>query len=403
MDGPQFDALVADIRLHRVREPVVLYEGKILDGRNRKRAADIAGIPCPTQPYEGDDPSAFVFSRNLYRHHLNESQRAMVAAKLVNLRLGDNQYTMRGSANLPTHRAASHLNVSERLVRHGLAVREHGVPDLIRAVEAGEVRVSPADEIARLTEAEQQELLAAFPNPAFMAQFNKRRKQRAAESRARVARIAQQPVVLPAGKFETSVIDLPWPIERGGVPDGDVGWDYPTMTLDEIKAHAREIIRPLIADNGHTFWWTTQKFLPITFDFLKEAEVEYGGFTMVWDKGRGPQPQGLPCYNNEFVVYGRRGSPRFFTFEQHFKTCFQAKPREQGRKPDELYDMIRRVTRGPRIDMFSREKREGFAQHGNEIDRFAEVALGDVRRGRCALIDQYGFGVNQPVPDAALT
>jgi N6-adenosine-specific RNA methylase IME4 len=44
--------------------------------------------------------------------------------------------------------------------------------------------------------------------------------------------------------------------------------------------------------------------------------------------------------------------------------------REHSRKPDEFYDLIRRVSPGPRLDMFSREKRDGFEQHGNEIGFF---------------------------------
>jgi ParB-like chromosome segregation protein Spo0J len=59
----EFDDLVADIKAHGVREPIWLYEGQILDGRNRYTAAGIAGVDCPTRTYEGDDPVAFGMSR----------------------------------------------------------------------------------------------------------------------------------------------------------------------------------------------------------------------------------------------------------------------------------------------------------------------------------------------------
>ena len=48
-----------------------------------------------------------------------------------------------------------------------------------------------------------------------------------------------------------------------------------------------------------------------------------------------------------------------------------------SRKPDEFYDMIRRVTAERRIDVFSREAREGFAQFGNEIAKFSDCADND--------------------------
>src|SRR4051794_1814510 len=84
MEGADCEELVADVRAHGVREPW-LYQGEILDGRNRYLAAIAAGVPCPTRIYEGDDPVGFVISLNLKRRHLDTSQRAMIAAKLANM------------------------------------------------------------------------------------------------------------------------------------------------------------------------------------------------------------------------------------------------------------------------------------------------------------------------------
>ena len=44
--------------------------------------------------------------------------------------------------------------------------------------------------------------------------------------------------------------------------------------------------------------------------------------------------------------------------------------REHSRKPEEFYETVRRVTAGPRLDVFSREKHNGFTQYGNETDKF---------------------------------
>src|SRR5262249_18256118 len=93
LEGPGFEALVDDIRERKQQEPVWLYEGKILDGRNRYLACQKLGREIQVKDFTGDDPIGFVLSANLHRRHLNESQRAVVAAKLTSLEVGSNQHT----------------------------------------------------------------------------------------------------------------------------------------------------------------------------------------------------------------------------------------------------------------------------------------------------------------------
>jgi ParB-like chromosome segregation protein Spo0J len=79
IEGDAFQELVADIKSHGLREPIWLYDGQILDGRNRYRACNEAGVEARYTDYEGDNPLAFVISLNLKRRHLNASQLAFVA------------------------------------------------------------------------------------------------------------------------------------------------------------------------------------------------------------------------------------------------------------------------------------------------------------------------------------
>jgi N6-adenosine-specific RNA methylase IME4 len=199
------------------------------------------------------------------------------------------------------------------------------------------------------------------------------RKERAEEQREENAAVAARPVIVPAGKFGTIVIDPPWEIEKieRDVRLNQVAFDYPTMSVGEIMAF-RSVVDAVAADDCHLFLWTTQKFLPSAFKIIEAWDFRYV-LEMVWHKGGGFQPLGLPQYNIEFVLYARRGTPRFIDTKA-FNCGFYGERREHSRKPDEFYDVIRRVTAEPRIDMFSREAREGFAQFGNEPDRFKAVA-----------------------------
>ncbi len=65
MREADFQRLKDDIELHGLQEPIWLYQGRILDGRNRYRACVEWGIEPATREYEGDDPEDFVLSVNL--------------------------------------------------------------------------------------------------------------------------------------------------------------------------------------------------------------------------------------------------------------------------------------------------------------------------------------------------
>lgn len=82
MDEAKLAELADDIRKNGQLVPVWLYDGKILDGRNRWAACKIAGIEPKTKEYTGDEPTAFAVSLNDRRRHMNKGALAAVAAEL---------------------------------------------------------------------------------------------------------------------------------------------------------------------------------------------------------------------------------------------------------------------------------------------------------------------------------
>jgi hypothetical protein len=85
MPDDEYQALVEDIRQHGVLEPVTVYEGKVMDGWHRYRAATEAGVQCPTREWANPDGPesafAYVWSKNTLRRHLTSGQRIAVTAK----------------------------------------------------------------------------------------------------------------------------------------------------------------------------------------------------------------------------------------------------------------------------------------------------------------------------------
>lgn len=162
MPPAEFDALVADITANGLREPIHIMGDSVIDGRHRYRACLQAGVePQFVVVPDGTDLNALVISLNLRRRHLDESQRAMVAARLANLPLGSNQHAQICAPSQDS--AAEMLNVSRRTVQHARAVLEHGAPELATAVDSGVIAVSSAAALSRLTVDAQQAVLSRTP------------------------------------------------------------------------------------------------------------------------------------------------------------------------------------------------------------------------------------------------
>lgn len=158
MMDKELAVLAEDIKTNGQQIPIYLCDGKILDGRNRFRACEMVEVEPKIEQFTGTDPLAFVVSMNLKRRHLNESQRAMIAAKIANM---PSHRPDHNSANLQTSvsAAATLLNVSDRTVHHAKSVQEHAAKPIIEAVERGEVSVSDAASIVNLPKSEQRRAL----------------------------------------------------------------------------------------------------------------------------------------------------------------------------------------------------------------------------------------------------
>lgn len=188
-----------------------------------------------------------------------------------------------------------------------------------------------------------------------------RRDQKRKEVRKKLDDLKALEIEAPTGQYDVIVIDPPWPmerIERDERPN-QVGFDYDPMSdaqLSELKIPA--------ADSCHVWLWTTQRFLPMAIWLLKAWGLKYV-CTFVWHKPGGFQPVGLPQFNCEFALYARQGSPMFLDTKS-LPTCFEAPRGRHSEKPEQFYEMVRRVTGGRRLDMFNRRKIDGFTGWGKE-------------------------------------
>ena len=188
MHGVPLGELAADIAENGLIEPIVVYRGQILDGRNRLRACEMSEVEPRFTEWDGvGSPLAFVLARNLHRRHLNESQRAMIAARARELfeeeaaaRKAASQFghadettaaegedseiprentvnaNLRSPCGTSDEQAAAILNVSARSVCTAAKILKDGDEKLIDAVDAGTVAVSDAAAVVDLPKPKQR-------------------------------------------------------------------------------------------------------------------------------------------------------------------------------------------------------------------------------------------------------
>src|SRR5216683_8344254 len=160
MDEADYQELKADIAANGLRQKIVTYQGRVLDGRNRYRACIETGVEPRLWEYPGDDPVGYVVSLNLRRRHLNESQRALIAVELANSNRG-RDWSKAQICALTLAQAAERLNVSPRQVDKASALLSaeacgRAAEELVEYVRNGELSLNKAGGITHLPKEQQR-------------------------------------------------------------------------------------------------------------------------------------------------------------------------------------------------------------------------------------------------------
>jgi hypothetical protein len=171
LDEDNVQSLADDIKANGQLRKIELLDGKIIDGRNRWLACQLAGVKPSTITVSPADPVAYVLSLNLHRRHLTPSQKSMVAARARDMYDAAAKGRLKtkgghsGPVNLPGAKsdardaAGKATGVSGKSVDFATKVLKHGTPELIKAVDEGRMAVSTAAVHATDPPEEQREIL----------------------------------------------------------------------------------------------------------------------------------------------------------------------------------------------------------------------------------------------------
>ncbi len=184
----------------------------------------------------------------------------------------------------------------------------------------------------------------------------------------------------PKKKYNTIVIDPPWDITMSGKvkrrPNRARRLPYDTMSLDEIK----KIPISQIANVGcHVYCWTTNKTLRQAFDVLQSWGVNFH-LTLVWVKPSSIAPCFAYNFATEFCLLGFYGKPMQKFSGKVRLNWLQAftKKGQHSRKPNVFRALFEEMSPSPRIELFARERYEGWDAWGDEVSNEIQQSL---RRG----------------------
>ena len=334
MRPSEWSEFYADIVFRGMKVPIeIMADGTILDGRHRHRAALEAGmkhVPVIDAPLNGDDPADYMFKAAVMRRHLTDGQRAAVAVywmqenKLTAGRpskVEANNSAPRGAEFPkigPTRQAAqATFNVGRKAVATASKLF-HTAPELLGQVHRGETTLKGAAHQV---------------------------KQR--EDKARI--VNTKP---PKGQYQVLVIDPPWPYSnRSQDPSHRAKNPYASMSLEELAK------LPIPAAPDSILWlWATNAFLPEAFGLLATWGFEYKT-TLTWAKdkiGLGDWLRG----QTEHCLLAVKGSYRVTPGAA--STLLSAKAGAHSEKPAEFYALVEKLCPGNRLEMFARDRRDGW-------------------------------------------
>lgn len=367
----EYAALVEDVRGRGVLVPIVIDENSdVIDGQHRLRAAAAVGLSIKDIPFDiriglsDDEKLELGEDLNLHRRHLSKDQLTVV---IFNKR-------KRGKS---LRQIAAETGVSPATALRALSTVSFETVDLPETIMGKDGRERPAtmpkhalvdaprlNDLARL-ERDSPALVQRIADGeigVYDALRQMKREQAKSDKQELTLKEATQ------GRFQVIYADPPWSYNNSGL-NGSAASHYPTMTTDDIAAMP---VSSYATSNAVLFMWATNPLLEDAMQVLKGWNFAYKT-NFVWVKDRGAYGK-LGFYNygrHELLLIATRGScvPSIETLPDSVITADKSR---HSAKPDEFYELIERMYPGPYLELFARNRRDGWSVWGNETEE--EVA-----------------------------
>jgi len=274
MNSDELEDLIADIKANGLIEPIVLYEDKILDGRNRYLACGEAGVKPHYDYYKGDEPVSFVASKNLHRRHLNASQRAMIASDVKpmleeeakrRMTAGINQYSspselIHEGKGRSDNKAGELFGVSGRYVSDAEKIKNEA-PEYVEPIMSGDMTITQAKK--EIKRKEHVEKALSKPKPRTTNTVN--------------IYFGDIKNVIPSlGLYDLIVADPPYNVTN---------WEWDIIGDDFLKLTTKwiNLCKNHLQDEYNLFWFCSPKYASDIEIVLRGADLKIQS-RVVWHR-----------------------------------------------------------------------------------------------------------------------
>ena len=380
-----FEDLKKSIDEHGQKDPVILYEEKILDGWHRFKACEEIGIDCEFEEsleiLSEKDAVEYLMKVNAARRHMGDTERVILAHKL------SQGYTHGGDRKTGKKREIGEISVKKaaevtgasydkiKLIRRA---EKEGREDLIDSVRNDKITFAQMRQELEREKLEKERLEAiAFDErrknfqqeSGINLKYQERDEKRLAKMEKQKEEYAKNNTALSADKqYQIVYIDPPWKF-------GDVYSDqlipkvknvaYPQMTIEEIKNLS---VPDLAYKHSYIFMWTVPSLVVEAREILIHWGFRILG-DIVWDKMKIGVSFSMVRYQHENLLIASKGLPARPKHIDAFKSVYQIKARkEHSRKPDFFRDEIsRRWPEWSKVELFARKEEGNPSYNGWDV------------------------------------
>ena len=382
IEGEEYKGLKEDIRKNDLMESIKIFEGKILDGRNRYRVCKELGI-------EGDikilpntiNPLEYVWSVNYHRRHLTSAQKADAVIQysswleeleekarekhriMVENQERNNKGQIIKKQSLSSEDKHSKIKqpIQQDIFKNTIITKKPEIviePINVTKEQAKKARVS--EETIQIAKK-----VKKMNDPQISKKWEQARKGKTTIKAVKMAidkKVKPKILpILPIDKYDVIYADPPWTYNFTQAPNRSIEKEYPTMDIKDICK-----LKIPSADNSILFLWcTSPKLIPEGVEVIRSWGFTYKT-SMVWVKDK----IGMGYYarsRHEFLLIATKGKPGVPEPAVRPDSVIEA-PRTKHSKKPELYEMIERMYPNRKyLELFARNKRENWKSWGNEV------------------------------------